>query len=184
MGFVVNGNLPSSSSVDELRNINGADAVYIYEPNYDVHTQNGLNNARDNYHITGYTPEGSSTEVEYTTTGNAQAVPYYGVLNEFHYDDTEDITATGYTPSGTRLYDTDSTKFALVTPDFQSTANNSSTFEFMDMEPGVTKIRVYMWVEGQDIDCENTASGGNVEFNLGFTIEPSATPAPTATPEP
>lgn len=180
MGFVVNGNLPSSSSVDQLRDIKGATGVYIYEPNYDVHTQNGLNNGRDNYGITGYTPEGSSTEVAYTTTGNAQAVPYYGVLNHFEYDEDEDPNASGYVPSGTRLNSTDATKFALVTPDFQSAANNDSTFEFMDMAPGVTKIRVYMWVEGQDIDCENTASGGNVEFNLGFTLEPSS----TSTPEP
>ena len=171
MGFVVNGNLPSSSTVDQLRNIKGATGVYIYEPNYDVHTQNGINNGRDNYQITGY-----------TTTGNATAVPYYGVKAEFEYDDTEDPTAQGYTPSGTLLNSTDSTKFASVTPDFQTTADNNSTFEFMNMAPGVTKIRVYMWVEGQDIDCENTASGGNVEFNLGFTLEPSATATPTPQP--
>ena len=179
MGFVVNGNLPSSSTVDQLRNIKGATGVYIYEPNYDVHTQNGLNNARDNYQITGYTPQGASTETPYSTTGIAQAVPYYGVKAEFEYDDTEDPTAQGYVASGTRLNSTDSSKFAAVTPDFQTTAANNSTFPFMMMAPGVTKIRVYMWVEGQDIDCENTASGGNVEFNLGFTLEPSATPTPT-----
>ncbi len=160
MGFVVNGNLPSSSTVDQLRNINGATGVYIYEPNYDVHTQNGINNGRDNYQITGY-----------TTTDNASAVPYYGVKAEFEYDDTEDPTAQGYTPSGTLLNSTDSTKFAAVTPDFQTTADNNSTFEFMNMAPGVTKIRVYMWVEGQDIDCENTASGGQVKLSLGFSLE-------------
>ena len=143
---------------------------------------NGLNNGRDNYGITGYVPDGETESVAYTTSGNAQAVPYYGVKAEFHYNDEEDPTAQGYTPSGTRLNSTESSKFAAVTPDFLTTANNTSTFEFMNMSPGVTKIRVYMWVEGQDIDCENTASGGNVEFNLGFTLEPSATP--TATQEP
>ena len=40
----------------------------------------------------------------------------------------------------------------------------------MQLSRGVTKIRIYMWVEGQDVDCENNASGGNIEFNLGFTI--------------
>ena len=186
MGFVVQGNAASSSSVDTLRHIKGATAVKIYEPNYDVHTANGLTNARDNYNITGYIPDGETDPVPYTQTGNAQAVPYYGVKAAFEYDDEEDITAQGYTPSGTRLYSTDSTKFDLVEPDYQTTAANTSTFDFMNMSPGVTKIRVYMWVEGQDIDCENTASGGNVQFNLGFTLEPTATatPAPTATPEP
>jgi len=175
MGFVVQGTLPSSSAVDSLRHIKGAELVAIYEPNYDVHTANGLINAAANYNITGYTPSGASQEVAYTQTGNAQAVPYYGVKTSFEYDDDEDPTAQGYTPSGTRLYSTDSTKFALVTPDYQTTAANTSTFEFTSLGPGVTKIRVYMWIEGQDIDCENTASGGNVEFSLGFTLEPTAT---------
>ena len=189
MGFVVQGNAASSSAVDTLRHIKGATAVKIYEPNYDVHTNNGLTNARDNYGITGYLsdPEDPTSQViNYTTTGNAQAVPYYGVKLAFEYDDEEDPTAQDYTPSGTRLNSTDSTKFELVEPDYQTTATITSTFEFMNLAPGVTKIRVYMWVEGQDIDCENTASGGNVQFNLGFTLEPTATatPAATATPEP
>ena len=182
MGFVVQGNSPSSSSVDTLRHIKGAESVTIYEPNYDVHTNNGLSNGRDNYGITGYLsdPEDPTSQViAYATTGNAQAVPYYGVKAAFEYNDEEDITAQDYTPSGTRLNSTDSTKFELVTPDYQTTAANTSTFEFMSMAPGVTKIRVYMWVEGQDIDCENTASGGNVQFNLGFTLEPTATATPT-----
>ena len=184
MGFVVQGTLPSSSAVDSLRHLKGATAVTIYEPNYDVHTANGLINGAANYGITGYTPQGASEETPYTQTGNAQAVPYYGVKAAFQYDDTEDPSAQGYTPSGTLLSSTDSTKFSPVSPDYQTTAANTSTFQFMSLGPGVTKIRVYMWIEGQDIDCENTASGGNVEFSLGFTLEPTATPtsAPTQAP--
>lgn len=30
----------------------------------------------------------------------------------------------------------------------------------------ITKIRVYFWIEGQDYDCENDASGGNIALNL------------------
>ena len=186
MGFVVQGNAASSSSVDTLRHIKGATAVKIYEPNWDVHTNNGLTNGRDNYGITTYLadPEDPTSTTNYTTTGNTQPVPYYGVKLAFEYDDEEDPTAQNYVPSGTRLNSTDPTKFELVEPDYLTTSTNTSTFEFMNLAPGVTKIRVYMWVEGQDIDCENTASGGNVQFNLGFTLEPSATPAPTATAEP
>ena len=71
-------------------------------------------------------------------------------------------------------------KFDSVTPDFKTTAGNRTAFEFTQLPVGVTKIRVYMWIEGQDIDCENTASGGQVKFNLGFTLN---APEPTATPE-
>ena len=36
---------------------------------------------------------------------------------------------------------------------------------------GITKVRVYMWIEGQDVDCENTASGTDISYNLQFTID-------------
>ena len=38
---------------------------------------------------------------------------------------------------------------------------------------GVTKLRIYMWIEGQDVDCENAASGGNVSFNLQLSLDAS-----------
>lgn len=27
-----------------------------------------------------------------------------------------------------------------------------------------------MWIEGQDVDCENNASGATVSFNLQFSL--------------
>ena len=30
-----------------------------------------------------------------------------------------------------------------------------------------------MWVEGQDVDCENNASIGNMSLNLQFSTNPS-----------
>ena len=48
---------------------------------------------------------------------------------------------------------------------------------FITLAEGITKIRVYMWVEGQDVDCENNASGTDIGFNLQFTaVDP--TPGP------
>ena len=40
-----------------------------------------------------------------------------------------------------------------------------------DIKQGITKVRVYMWVEGQDVDCEDKASGGSLSFNLAFSID-------------
>ena len=152
MGFVIQDSAPSSSELSTLRNLKGHEAVLIYEPNYDVHTDNGLANGRDNYGITGR-----------TSSGNSTPAPYYGVISEFAYDGVN-------SSSGTVLGSTDDTKFAAVTPDLKTTIGNSDDFEFYALPVGVTKIRVYMWIEGQDIDCENTASGGQVQFNLGFKV--------------
>ena len=40
------------------------------------------------------------------------------------------------------------------------------------LNPGINKIRVYIWVEGQDVDCENTAStGSGVSVSLYLTAK-------------
>ena len=31
-----------------------------------------------------------------------------------------------------------------------------------------------MWVEGQDVDCEDKASGGSLSYNLSFSIDSKA----------
>jgi hypothetical protein len=42
------------------------------------------------------------------------------------------------------------------------------------VDEGITKVRIYMWVEGQDVDCEDKASGGSIEYNLQFSINSAA----------
>ena len=42
------------------------------------------------------------------------------------------------------------------------------------IDEGVTKVRIYMWVEGQDVDCEDKASGGSLSYNLSFSIDSEA----------
>lgn len=38
----------------------------------------------------------------------------------------------------------------------------------------VKKIRIYLWLEGQDIDCWNQIAGGNIYANLEFTSRDSS----------
>lgn len=44
-------------------------------------------------------------------------------------------------------------------------------FAFLSLKSGITKVRIYMWIEGQDVDCENNASGGSITYNLQITTE-------------
>lgn len=39
------------------------------------------------------------------------------------------------------------------------------------LEAGITKVRMYMWIEGQDVDCEDDASGSNIAFDLQLTVK-------------
>ena len=42
--------------------------------------------------------------------------------------------------------------------------------EIVTLQNGINKIRVYIWLEGQDIDCINNASFGDFTTNLKFSV--------------
>ena len=63
-------------------------------------------------------------------------------------------------------------KFDAVNISYKTrdTFEGESVIPIFSLPAGITKVRVYMWIEGQDVDCENNASGGNINYNLQFTI--------------
>lgn len=38
------------------------------------------------------------------------------------------------------------------------------------LQPGINKVRVYIWLEGQDVDCINNISFGDFAVNLAFSV--------------
>ena len=71
---------------------------------------------------------------------------YYGVKAE-----GEDLDVT--------TSSTDADHFAKVTT-VQSNVGEVPNDTMFNVSAGITKVRVYMWIEGQDVDCENNASTG------------------------
>ncbi len=65
-----------------------------------------------------------------------------------------------------------------VTPDIVTAAGNTNYVKAFNLKAGVTKMRIYMWLEGQDIDCENGATGSDVTYNLQFSTDSSAPVTP------
>ena len=53
----------------------------------------------------------------------------------------------------------------------EGTKEKPAEQKIFTLTAGITKVRVYMWIEGQDVDCENTASGTDISYNLQFTID-------------
>lgn len=42
----------------------------------------------------------------------------------------------------------------------------------LTVNPGITKLRIYVWIEGQDVDCENTASlGTGIKINVNLNAK-------------
>lgn len=156
IAFVNLGNTSAGSSISTIQELNAGTSsqVYLWEPNYDVHTPAGVANARDVYGIT-------------TTENSGSVLPYSGIISAITSDDDVllgDATEAKY-----------SALFKGVTPNY-TTVNGFSDYEqIFSLTSGITKYRIYMWIEGQDVDCENNASGGSVTFDLQISTEnPSA----------
>ena len=152
VAFVVEGNVPTGSDLGTIQSLFTVNTnnVYIWEPNYDTHTNNGVENARTVYNIT-------------TTETNAEALSYDGIKTTFN----EQVQLSNAKVTSYPNY------FATVNPQIKTTKDNTAYQPLFTLVEGVTKVRVYMWLEGQDVDCENNASIGNLTLALQFSTNPS-----------
>lgn len=173
VAFCVEGNVPTGSDVGTITGLKGAESfiggtksVYIWEPNANLHTAAAVAHANDNYGITTKA-DGAITNV----------VNYAGIKQAF--------------AAKTKLKDsyTQGDNFATVTPDYITFADENGEMlksdgqkgtteapaeqKIFSLTAGITKVRIYMWIEGQDVDCENTASGTDISYNIQFTIDNS-----------
>lgn len=149
VAFMPQGTMATGSDLSAIQAQKAADntGFVLWEPNYDVHTNAAVANASSNYGLSA------------TTTG-ASILDYYGVKT--------DIASNLNVP----LNDKSSDYFAKMTPTITTTAAGipSTAYEqVFKLGAGITKMRIYMWVEGQDVDCENNASGGSLSYNLQFS---------------
>ena len=115
----------------------------IWEPNYDVHTAAAVSAAASIYGKT-------------TTQTGATPLSYHGVK------------AAISTP--VPLNSKAEASFAEVKPSIQTKEGNDAVNKVCDLKKGITKVRIYMWVEGQDVDCENNASGSDITYDVQFSI--------------
>lgn len=155
IAFVVEDNIATGSTTSAIQALTyddstgGEGQVIIWEPNYDTHTATGVSNASDYYGIT-------------VTAGADNAiVPYEGVKAPI---EGIPVDASSADPEYASL-------LAPVTPAITTKAEGIADKEALfRLKGGITKVRVYMWVEGQDIDCENDASGGSITFSLAMSV--------------
>ena len=175
--FVIEGHGDATEQVSTLQGYAGGTSSIIVEPNYDAHTQAAITVANQSYSI--------SVPTWNSTTGLATApVSYVGVKAAISSPIILVNTNPGGTPSSTYFDAVPITGSTLHRTNTAYSAANDNTFSYygkasgdtdyvpiFNLSAGVTKIRVYMWVEGQDIDCENSASGAYLTYKLGFTLD-------------
>lgn len=153
VAFIDEGTTFTGSSINVIQSLitNNSEDVYIWEPNYDTHTQHSIDNALNLYGISINSP------------GNK--ISYDGVTSEI----TRNLGITVDKANSTMypMY------FKNVDVDISSVNGFTNNIEAFNLRSGISKYRIYMWIEGQDVDCENNASFGNMAFNLQFTTNPS-----------
>lgn len=154
-GFVVLGNIADGSSITDIQGLNSGTQSYIWEPNYDVHSAAAVSHARDNYGVT-------------TTETGAARVPYAGIKATIAEGANVIMRQTHPVTGYTNNY---SDYFQEVTPAYTTKKTFTDNVQIFSLQAGITKVRIYMWVEGQDVDCENNASGGTISYDLQITTE-------------
>ena len=146
------GQVGSDATVAQIQGITSGGTgknAFMWEPNYDVHTQAGANAASSIYGVTTALTNGS--QLSYYALKAAISNPVELASHDANY--FTELSSTQVT--GTTAGRTDASDYV----------------EVMDLNAGITKMRVYMWIEGQDVDCENTASGTNLSLDMAFTID-------------
>ena len=151
VAFIKEGSVAYGSSAGDAQALRGEVSKWIWEPNYDVHTAAAVNNALNVYEIT--TGQTNGTKLAYkgvkASIAKANDIP----LNSANTTYFADVTTVGSVAAG---------------------IPTTTYLNAFDVAEGVTKVRIYMWVEGQDVDCEDRASGGAITFNLQFSIDANA----------
>ena len=152
VAFVEEGHYDATTAVATVQGAMSGTSSVIWEPNYNTHTLQGAQNALNIY----------STTV--ATDGTAGRLPYVGVK--------ANINAPGVNIKTT---DSDTTHFESVTIAHSTIAGNTDDVDFRvgsnKLLKGITKYRVYWWVEGQDVDAENNATGTAMRLNLEFALK-------------
>ncbi len=150
VGFINEGHAATGASVATIQALQAGTTAnrLIWEPNMDTHTKAGIDNALLNYGIS------------ITNEAGEPRITYKGVKQAI----TTPIKLTETMQSGNSAY------FGTVTPNIATIYGFTDDQTFMTLEAGVTKVRVYMWVEGQDVDAENNATGSHMAFNVEFAI--------------
>lgn len=150
VAFVEQGNAAAGTAVGTVQGLksDGTTPAIIWEPNTDVHKPAAVVAALSTYGIT-------------TSEAGAARINYNGVKAPIPEGESIPLNST------------DEKYFSAVTPKLTSVAAgipNDAYLQLFTLKAGTTKVRIYMWVEGQDVDCENNASGSSLAYNLQFSV--------------
>ena len=179
VGLALYGNPQSSTATQKTILEATKDAtitdIAIWEPNAYDHVEYIIEN---NNKLT--TLDNGNTVAVPVTAGNSiatYALKETATTSPSSIDNIYDTTSTKLGIQNT--FKTDNTKNAAgIVTDYRVKTTDSKPLDIknitgtdFELTPNsITRLRVYVWLEGQDVDCINVASqGGGIEMDLGLT---------------
>ena len=169
VAFVELGHTTSSATPEEIVVLNNGTSsdVVLWEPHVDAHSSTVINSVAPDYGV----PLTEIMDGE-NHTGLYNDVNYWGINTVISEAKNLKQMVNG-SLTGISSYATSMTSRV----DIKTKETNAEYKTFKNAMPaGVTKYRVYMWIEGQDIDCENNATGSDITFNVQLSTTNTATP--------
>ena len=85
-------------------------------------------------------------------------------------EDTTNFVEIGNTGTSSTMTTTGNLHY-LSTLEAISEGGSTIQEDFIALSEGVTKFRCYVWIEGQDVDCNNDITGSTVQVDISFTRE-------------
>ena len=168
----------------------------IWEPNDKAHTANAISyyqtscKTRDNSKTVTNSDIATAGSGAYTSNAcgavaNGTAYPTYAINNTINYTDRVDVydgaAYNGYTKTTKAPESSEGANDAIAGPleaydyftDSEKALNGMARPQLITLAPNsITKVRIYVWIEGQDIDNYDFASiGKQITVNFGFTKE-------------
>ncbi len=166
IAFVREGYGTATAAPSSITSQHNPQLQMILEPNYDTHTAFGIQQGQQYY----------------TTYSNVNSLSAGSGNSKVSYDGVKANISTGLLLNTTNATNNTNYFQTVTTRELPTTYSNGSyagaNTQYVTLDAGVTKVRVYMWIEGQDIDCENNASGSDLTFNVTLTLNATSVANP------
>lgn len=151
VAFLVLGHGEADTDATTAQGWNTREDLAIWEPNAGSHTTVAAAAANSTYYGGATTVQGGAVD--------QTPITYYGV---------KAAITTPIKLSNVNSNSPDTTYFTQMTGLHSTNEAMTPVEGILSLEAGITKVRVYMWVEGQDVDCDNSASGSDITFDVQF----------------
>ena len=159
----------------------GISDVAIWEPNANAHVANSVTNFND---ITWKTGEAAKyiADVNGKVYANEEYLPTYALTTGsvgqtyddlYNWDGTTNAGLSKQISLQTAAGATDAVKNLISVKSAETSVypigKTGDTTQFQMLKNKTLRIRMYVWLEGQDPDCVNYAShGGGIKLNIGL----------------